>query len=78
MRQNPRLWALQPSWPRWGRSFRCFTVSKPTRPESSAPASAAQPNRARGVALLFSTGALLSTSALFTALEPKLPPFRGD
>lgn len=37
-----------------------------------------QPSRARRVALLLSTGAMLGTTALVAALEPKLPPFRGD
>lgn len=59
-------------------------MNKNPRPAESAaadpsvpPVTAKKPGRLR-VAALFNTTALLATTAVITAIEPKSPPFKGD
>jgi hypothetical protein len=37
-----------------------------------------KPPRRRRIAALFNSTALVATTALITAIEPKAPPFKGD
>jgi hypothetical protein len=48
-------------------------AAEPSRP----PVTAKQPRRRRITALL-NTTALVTTTALITAIDTKLPPYRGD
>lgn len=50
----------------------------PAESAARAPSVTAKWPRHRRVALLLNTTALLATTALITAFEPKLPPNKGD
>jgi hypothetical protein len=49
------------------------TPAAPGRPDGGA-----SPPRRLARALLAGSGALLATTAVVAAIDPKLPPFRGD
>jgi hypothetical protein len=51
---------------------------EPADAEPSAPPVATKRSRRRRVAALLNANALLATTALITAIEPKSPPFKGD
>ncbi|WP_186762947.1 hypothetical protein [Lentzea tibetensis] len=51
---------------------------EPAAAEPSGPPAAAQRSRRWRVAELFNSTALLATTALIIAIEPKNPPFKGD
>jgi len=46
--------------------------------EPSAPPATAERPRRRRVTALLNTNVLLATTALITAIDPKIPPFKGD
>lgn len=54
-------------------------MNKNPRPADSPvpPATSKQPSLLR-IAAFFNTTAVLTTTALVAAIEPKSPPFRGD
>ncbi len=51
--------------------------TSPTEPDGLAPTGCPQSRRWLPVAVV-NAAALLSTTALMVALEPKMPPYKGD